>query len=48
MSLRVALISYHKNAERLYPGKWIDEYRYSVENQTHPYYDVWELVYGPV
>ena len=46
MSFNVAVISYHKNADKIYPAKWIDEYRNSIENQTFKDFDLFEIEYG--
>lgn len=44
--MKVALISYHKNAEKLYEKSWVDEYRYSILNQTYKSFDIFELEYS--
>lgn len=44
--MRVALISYHANADKIYQKSWIDQYRYSVENQTYKDFDIIEINYG--
>lgn len=44
--MRVALISYHKNIEALYPKAWIDRHRNSVLNQTYQHFDIYEMDYG--
>lgn len=44
--MRVALISYHKNIDALYPKAWIDRHRNSVMNQTYKDFDIYELDYG--
>lgn len=43
---RTALICYHKNVEKLYEPKWIEEYKYSVLNQTYKDFDLFELEYS--
>jgi hypothetical protein len=37
---------YHKNIQSLYKKEWIDQYRYSVENQTYKNFDIIEINYG--
>lgn len=44
--MKVAVLSYHKNAETLYPDKWILEYRFSILNQSYKDFDIVELEYG--
>lgn len=44
--MKVALISYHKNAETLYPSQWIDEYHNTIISQTYEGFDIFELEYG--
>lgn len=44
--IRTALISYHKNATTLYDPKWIEEYKYSILNQTYKDFDIFELEYS--
>lgn len=44
--MKIALIVYHKNAEKLYETSWIDEFRYSIINQTYKSFDIFELDYG--
>jgi len=43
---KVAVISYHKNIEALYPKAWIDRHRKSVLDQTYKDFDIYELDYG--
>lgn len=43
---KVALISYHKNAETIYPHDWITEHRESIISQTYKDFDILELEYG--
>lgn len=40
------LICYHKNADVIYPKKWVDEYRESILNQTYKDFIIYELCYG--
>lgn len=43
--MKVALISYHKNAHKIYPQEWIEAYSNSILSQTvQP--DIHELCYG--
>lgn len=44
--MRVALISYHKSLNALYPKAWIERHRKSVINQTYKNFDIYELNYG--
>lgn len=44
--MRVALISYHKCMDALYPKAWIERHRKSVLNQTYKDFDIYELNYG--
>jgi hypothetical protein len=46
MSLKCALIVYHKNAEAIYPDEWIFKFRESIEKQTYKQFDIFELEYG--
>ena len=42
----MALISYHKRAQELYPKEWIDKYRNSILNQTYKDFDIFEVEYS--
>lgn len=44
--MKIILLSYHKNASNLYKKDWIEEYKYSVVNQTYKYFTVLECNYG--
>lgn len=44
--MKCALISYHKNASKIYPNNWIDKYRDSIINQTYKDFDIYECDYG--
>jgi hypothetical protein len=44
--VRVALMSYHKNVNNIYPSTWVQEYRGSIENQTHDDFVIFEVAYG--
>lgn len=44
--MKVALMSYHKNINSIYPPTWIHEYRESIENQTHDDFVIFEVAYG--
>lgn len=44
--MKVALISYHKNIQSLYPKEWIDRHRETVINQSYQKFDIFELEYG--
>jgi hypothetical protein len=44
--MKIALICYHKNADIIYPKEWIDQFRFSILNQTHKDFDIIELNYG--
>lgn len=43
---KVVLISYHSNLNKLYPKKWVDEFRNSILNQTFTDFSIMELNYG--
>lgn len=43
---KIALLVYHSNAEKLYPAKWINQFKESVLNQTYKYFDIIERNYG--
>jgi len=40
------LICYHKNLSKIYPTRWIDEFRDSILNQTYQDFTIMELDYG--
>lgn len=44
--MKVALISYHANLFQVYPEKWINDYRDSIEGQTYERVDIYEVNYG--
>lgn len=44
--MKVALITYHSNLYQLYPDKWIEDYRNSIEAQTYDRFDIYEVNYG--
>lgn len=44
--MKVALMSYHKNAYKLYPSKWLEDYKKSILNQTYYPFDIFEVAYG--
>lgn len=44
--MRVAMMSYHKNAESVYKKEWIDEYKKSILAQEYNDFDVYEINYG--
>lgn len=42
----IALICYHKNAQILYPQRWIDEFKHSIVNQSFKDFKILEVEYG--
>lgn len=44
--MRIALLSYHKNINEIYPSKWIEQYRDSIQDQTYQEFEIFELNYG--
>ena len=44
--VKIALVSYHKNAFGLYKKEWIDQYRESILNQSYIEFNIYELEYG--
>jgi len=44
--IMVALLCYHKNLTKLYPKKWIDDYRSSILLQTVQDFFILEMNYG--
>lgn len=46
MSLKLAVIIYHKNVDKIYKKEWIDEAIDSIRKQTFQEFDVIELNYG--
>lgn len=44
--IQTAVICYHKNINKIYPSKWIGEYKNSIIKQTHLAFDLYELNYG--
>jgi len=44
--MRIALIAYHKNIDKIYPKEWIDKFRDSILNQTYSEFDIYEVEYG--
>lgn len=42
----IALLCYHKNAEKLYLQKWIEQYKESIVYQTYNKFDIIECNYG--
>jgi len=43
---KVCIICYHKNAEKLYPETWIEQFRSSIFNQTYKDFIILEHNYG--
>lgn len=39
-------MSYHKNAYSIYPLSWIEQYKTSIEGQSHNVFDILEVCYG--
>lgn len=44
--MKLAVLSYHKNVNKLYKPEWIEQYRQSILNQTHNDYTIFEVNYG--
>lgn len=44
--MKVALICYHKNINKIYPHSWINKFRNSILDQTYKQFDIYELNYG--
>lgn len=44
--MNVALMSYHKDIYDIYKPEWIDDYRYSILNQTYKDFKIFEVNYG--
>lgn len=43
---KCALLVYHKNAEKIYDPKWIQQYKKSVLSQTNKDFSIFEINYG--
>ncbi|HRG37133.1 MAG TPA: hypothetical protein PK289_01265 [Bacteroidia bacterium] len=46
MKNKVAIIVYHKNANKIYPEHWIEQFRKSIYDQTYDKFDIMEINYG--
>ncbi len=44
--MQVALIVYHRNAEKIYPPHWIEKFRESILGQTFQDFKIFEVNYG--
>jgi hypothetical protein len=44
--MKVAMMCYHSNIYALYPEKWIESYRKSIEEQEYKQFDIHEVNYG--
>lgn len=44
--MKLALLSYHKNANKIYPKEWIKAYKKSILEQTYNDFDIFEIEYG--
>ena len=44
--MKIGLICYHKNIDTLYPKKWIEEFKNSIDSQTYKDFIIYELNYG--
>lgn len=44
--MKIGLLCYHKNAQKLYPQRWMDQYKESVLNQTYKNFQIIETNYG--
>jgi len=44
--MKLGMLCYHKNAQKLYPKRWLDQYKESVLNQTYKDFQIIEANYG--
>lgn len=44
--MKLALLCYHKNIDKIYPKAWIEKYKNSILNQTVKDFDIIEVDYG--
>lgn len=44
--MKTGMLVYHKNLDTIYPAKWIEEFKYSIDNQTFKDFVIYELNYG--
>lgn len=44
--MKVGIIVYHKNIDVLYPKKWMEEFKYTIDHQSFKDYVIYELNYG--
>ncbi len=44
--MKIALMTYHKNLYKIYPKKWIEQYRSSISKQSFQKFDIYEVAYG--
>src|SRR5688572_693770 len=44
--MKKALLVYHKNLSSIYPAKWIEEFKHSIDNQTDKDFEILEINYG--
>lgn len=44
--MKVAILAYHKNINKIYPSGWVDEYRMSILKQTKKDLPIFEMNYG--
>lgn len=42
---KIALLSYHSKADKIYPSEWVDQYKQSIINQTYKNFDIIESNY---
>ncbi len=44
--MQTAIITYHKNAQNIYPAHWVDKFRESIVGQTYQDFSLFEIDYG--
>src|SRR5688572_16181578 len=44
--MKKALLVYNKNLSSIYPAKWIEEFKHSIDNQTDKDFEILEINYG--
>lgn len=44
--MKAAILSYHKNVNKIYPKDWIEDYRLTILNQTKKDLPIFEMNYG--
>ena len=43
---KIGVVIFHRNIDKIYKQRWVDESIRSILNQTHPDFHIYEINYG--